>query len=47
MNKPEEDVDVFIRDNFRPFYDIFPIDAQIFEKYKKKTLSIMDALRKG
>jgi hypothetical protein len=49
LNKPEEDVDVFIRENFRPFDKILDIiiPFKIFKKYKKKTLLIMDALRQS
>ena len=46
-NKPKDNTEVFIRENFRPFNKIFNIDPRIFEKYQKKTLLIMDALRKG
>jgi len=46
-NKPSAEINLFIRENFRPFYEIFEINPSVFEKYKKKTLLIMDSLRKG
>ena len=46
QNVPEDKIEVYVRENFRPLNELFEIDPLLFKKYKDKALSIIDALRK-